>query len=166
MQPRQQPSKDNTSFIIMKSQPNPNSSTTPGTNANTTGPTDFEIPTFQGAPERRTIDLLNLTQASINFLRDPFTRHSIVTPDGNRVRMMNFITTEHNDGADGQVSRVIVTRQTRVSTECDAMTILEDLIGVGNEGDNGDDLDQYLLMLLGDEEDGNAHPYRDEFEEQ
>jgi hypothetical protein len=27
-------------------------------------------------------------------------------------------------------------------------------------------LDQYLLMLLGDEEDGNAHPYRDEFEEQ
>ena len=103
----------------MNSQPKSNSSTVGITKASTW--IDEIVPTFgssQGTPQRKKIDLTDLTEEYANFLRDPFTCHSIFTP------------TVQNAGAKEQVSSVLVTRQTRVSTECDSLKCLETHEGV------------------------------------
>lgn len=137
----------------MNSQPTLNTSATSdaSVNASTTGSIDEVVPTFrpdQGAPKRRRIDLANLTESSANFLLDPFTYHSIFAPDGN-LRMSNLVPTMSSPGTEGQVSSVTVTRQSRVSTESDALTeYLQGFEGIQGEGGGGDQANRYLSMLF------------------
>ena len=101
----------------------------------------ISVPTSQGAPQRREVDLRHWTESDLRSLEkaDAFLFHSIKTLHEAKLTGKNVDFSAV--ASDAAAAGLAVARKTRVSTECHAACLLED-----------DDLLAELERLAGDAE--------------
>mmetsp|Transcript_15797 Transcript_15797/g.26975 ORF Transcript_15797/g.26975 Transcript_15797/m.26975 type:complete len:144 (+) Transcript_15797:124-555(+) len=118
----------------------------------------IKAPLATSARSSAEIDLRDLSEADLNSLqrKDPFMYHSI--PSIHKAKLFNKdidhsnLTTQESENDD--LTSSIVSRKSRISTECHMSVLMEDLLNIDDDEfsleceKNGFDFD--LATLLGD----------------
>jgi hypothetical protein len=116
---------------------------------------DIQFATFKGeeTTEARVIDVSTLTAADIKALltSDPFMYYSIFKPTIANHSEAELLQHVGNEGPD---AHVMVARQTRLSVECDATTVMLQMMERHGDDaavnhDGNDEVARQLAMLLG-----------------
>jgi hypothetical protein len=110
-------------------------------NNNRTRRVRFMVPTARNE-ERREIDITSLTDEEIILLhqQDPFLFYSIFRPTHNQdLGFADVAPALQNNGNGGGPGPVMVERQSRLSTEMDAVTYMARMLGMVGHQDADDD---------------------------
>lgn len=101
--------------------------------ASTLGPV-ISVPTFKAKEETTTkeLDVASLTESAVRSLRneDPFMYYSVFKPTGSHnCEDTDLVSMSQNLRKEGQISSLIISRQSCISVECDPLiAILQEML--------------------------------------